>query len=128
MTTYTLIGTDGAALETGLTASEAAQAILWHDSHDYEIRREDDCWQLYVSRGSSASFGGNGGLTMAYAGRRLIASFEAGEAAAWEDIAKQVIEARWNRVPTVMTGEAYAEMMAELASDAGGVYVERTES
>ena len=120
MTTYTLIGTDGAALETGLTAGEAAQAILWHDSHDYEIRREDDCWQLYVSRGSSASSGGNGGLTMAYANRRLIASFAADEAAAWEDVAKQVIQAGWDRGPTVMTDEAYAEMMAELAGDADG--------
>ena len=119
MTTYTVYNPNsGTEIARGLSAIQAAQEILGHDSHDYDLRREDDCFQLFITRGSNASFGGNGGFTRAYSHGRLIFSGAATEDAAWEEIADQVIKAGWQSIPQALTDDDYDAMRAEIARDA----------
>ncbi|HEX5228759.1 MAG TPA: hypothetical protein VFW44_13665 [Bryobacteraceae bacterium] len=116
MTTFTVYNPNsGTELGRGLTAAEAAQEILGHDGHDYELRRDGEAFQLFVSRGSRNANGGNRGLTEAYSHSRLIRSYAATEAAAWEEIADQVIHAGWESVPVQVVSDAdYDAMIAEI--------------
>lgn len=117
-TTYTVYNPNsGTEIARGLDAVQAAQEILGHDSHNYELRREEGCYQLYITRGSDASWGGNGGYARAYSHGRLIYSGAATSVAAFAEIAEQVIKARWTSVPKAMTDEAYDTMLAEIARD-----------
>lgn len=60
MTTYTVLSpASGTVYGRGMTAVDAAQEILGYDGHDYELRREGEAFQLFISRGSRNSFGGN---------------------------------------------------------------------
>lgn len=120
MTTYTVhkYSDSGSLIGRGLSAVAAAQEILAHDSHAYELRRDGDAWQLFVSRGSAASYGGTRGMTEAYSHRRLIRSYAATEPEAWEEIARQVIAAHWEDHPEAMTDAAYDAMLAEVAGGA----------
>lgn len=72
----------------------------------------------FFSRGSRNSFGGNRGLTEAWAGRKLIRAYAESEEAAWPEIAAQVIAAGWENVPDVMTDTDYDAMQVEIARDA----------
>jgi hypothetical protein len=117
-TTYTVLSpASGTVYGRGLTAIEAAQEILGYDGHDYELRRDGDAFQLFVSRGSRNSYGGNRGLTEAYAGDRLVRSYAATEDAAWIEIAAKVIGAGWDNHPEAMTDAQYDETLAEIARD-----------
>lgn len=115
-TTYTVYNPNsGTELGRGLTAVTAAQEVLGHDSHGYELRREDNTWCLYITRGSRASYGGHGGFVPAQAGSNPIYSHAATEAEAWEEIALKVIDASrnpdWGRVDA-MTDAEYDTVLA----------------
>lgn len=57
-TTYTVLNTSGEPEAHNLSAWDAAQIVLSHDGHEFEVRRVSWGWQLFVSRGSRNSFGG----------------------------------------------------------------------
>ena len=117
-TTYTVYDfNSGCERGRGLTAIEAAQEVLGDDGHDYELRLDGDAFQLFISRGSRNSAGGNRGLTMAYAHKRLIRSYAETEEGAWAEIADQVINAGWESGPEVKTDAAYDAMQAAIAAD-----------
>ena len=120
MTIYTVYNINsGTVIGRGLSAVGAAQEILGHDSHTYELRHiaGAKCWQLFVSRGSAASFGGTRGMTEAYSNRRLICSYAATESEAWNQVAELVIGAHWEGHPEAMTDADYDAMMAEIEVD-----------
>lgn len=92
-TVYSVVSGD--AIAQGLTAVEAMQEILGYDGHDYEIRRQDHGYQLFVSRGSRNSVAGLGLMTECWANNNLVCSSLEGEAAATEEIASLVLAAEW---------------------------------
>lgn len=119
MTTYTVLSpASGTVYGRNLTAVEAAHEILGYDGHDYELRREGDAFQLFISRGSRNSFGGNRGLTEAFANNHLIRSYAATETLAWEEIAAKILMANWDNTPAAMTDVEYDAIQAENARDA----------
>lgn len=90
MTTYTI--DDHGDIESGLTVVEAAHRLLTRDGYEYEVRREDDYWTLYVSRCSRNSTGPRG-MT-----RSVVLSVADDEDAAREEIARRVIRSgMWER-------------------------------
>lgn len=112
-TTYTVYSpASGIVYGRGLTATQAAQEILSWDSNDYDLRYADGAYDLFVTRRWRAAFGGDGGYVQAWSGKRLIRSRAATEAAAWEEVAKLVIEADWDRHPIAATDADYDAMMA----------------
>lgn len=120
-TTYTVINRSSGNPEARhLTAWEAAQVVLTHDGHDYEVRRGDGRWELLVSRGSRNSFSGLRGLVPAWSHHRLIVSREVAEADALADIGRQVCLAGWEGVPDIMTDADYDAMLAASATENEG--------
>lgn len=113
-TLYTIYGRG--KIDSGLTATEAAEVLLTDDGYRYEIRRDRDGWRLYVSQHSRNSTLGDRPLVGA-----TIWSSEAAEDAAWEDIADKVIQGGlWEKDDLqCLTDEAYAEMMRELEAAHG---------
>ena len=127
MTTYTVINRSSGEPEgRRLSATDAADIVLSHDGHEYEVRREEtkhglsdgtSAWQLYVSRGSRNSYGGNRGFTECYVyGSKLARSYAATEETAWAEIAEQVCKGcgEWGGAPDIMTDESYTRMLAEV--------------
>lgn len=51
--TYTVTRQDGAVIDRGLTAYEAMDAILTHDSYDYDIVPDDIGWWVLMSTSGS---------------------------------------------------------------------------
>jgi len=82
----------------GLSAEDAADAILLYDGRDYALRREyRGGWRLYVTRFSRNAGGGSGGMV-----DTTIYSAATTEAEAWRDIAQQVLSADWPGYPRVV--------------------------
>lgn len=119
-TKYTVISpASGEPVYRGLTAVQAAQEKLGWDSHLYELQRDpaldvgdSKYWQLLVSQGSTAGMGGAGRMVPAWTADKHIYAWADDEAAAWEQIAAQVIAADWRRGPDVMTDADYDAMLA----------------
>jgi hypothetical protein len=68
MTTYTVYSpASGTVYGESLTVEQAAEIILTHDGHEYELRPNDiyGGYDLFISRGSRNSFGGTRGMTQA---------------------------------------------------------------
>jgi hypothetical protein len=99
MKTYTLINTSGNKVQRGLTAIEAANEILTHGGHRYEIRLAGGVWQLFVSYLSHEM------VPARLPSRLPVISYAKTEEAAREDIAKQVIAARWSGCPVAVPEE-----------------------
>ncbi len=114
--TFTVTDPSNGVRGRGLTAVEAAQEILGHDGHDYELLDAAGGFQLFVSRGSSNSFAGNGGLTAALINGGSVRSIAPSAAEAWAEIAPRILSASWNRLQ-VVTDTEYDEMIADLASE-----------
>ena len=122
MITYTVTNPNGAVEDRGLSAIEAAQMILGHDGNRYELRHEaaydvasEKCFQLYGTtrqgqRELSAFSNGAGG------GRKLISTYAADEAAAWDAIAEMVLTADWGGL-SAMTDADYDAMIAEAEAE-----------
>lgn len=125
MTTYTVYSpASGTVYGENLSVTEAAEIILTHDGHEYELRlasgrplTDQPGFDLFISRGSRNSFGGTRGMTQAWRGGKPIWSLETDPKKAWQDIAKQVVTAGWDNVPEAMTTEDYNAMMAEAAAE-----------
>lgn len=102
---YTVIDKSGNVLDTGLSAEMAAHTVLTDDGCSYDVRKDDDVWELW-SRQEVANRPWS---------KTICFSLEDTEQAAWADIARQVIArdafAAGARGPEVMTDEAYAEML-----------------
>ena len=113
--TYTVSGDN--ILVQGLSLTDAAAELLWHNGHEYELRAEEGGWQLYVSTYSSNAYGGNGGLHRAYSHERLIFADTSNKEDAWPILALQVINADWPNCPSVYSDEAYAKIIAEEQGD-----------
>jgi hypothetical protein len=119
MTTYTVINRSSGLPELrNAPAWQAAEIVLTHDGHDYEVRRVDDHWQLFVSQGSRNTSTGPRGMTAAWDKNRLVLSYEQDEAAAYADIGRQVVTAGWNGVPEVMTDADFDAMLASIEAEA----------
>ena len=118
MTTYTVFDADDSSniYGRGLTVEQAMDEILTYDGYRYEIKKSDFhgsvCWDLYHSDGSAASTRGARHMV-----KTVIFSLVEDEAQAMREIAEHVIAAGWNRVPDVMTDEAFDAMLAEIAKD-----------
>jgi hypothetical protein len=111
--TYTVLHpVSGEPIGRNLTAWQAAEIVLGYDGREYEVRRVGWGYQLFVSRGSCNSSGGSRGMTEAYAHHHFVGSTERDEAAAREDIGRQVCQACWPGVPQVMTDADYDAMFA----------------
>lgn len=122
MTTYTVINRSSGEPEgRNLSATDAADIILSHDGHEYELQPVGiGGWQLYVSRGSRNSFGGTRGMTECYVfGRQFARSYKPTKDEAWQEIAEMVCKGsgNWESVPEIMTDESYDAMLAEIAKD-----------
>lgn len=120
MTAYTVYSsTNGTVYGRGLSATAAAEIILTHDGHEYEIRAASDGFgfDLFVSRGSRNSYGGTRGFTRAWRGDRLIDSANPDREEAWKEIAAQVVTVEWSGHPEAMTDTDYDAMLIE-ANDA----------
>jgi len=63
MATYAVLDRHGSLQDRGLDASAAAQLVLTHDGHEYEIRSGGKWLDLWVSRASRNASGGTGGMT-----------------------------------------------------------------
>ena len=113
MTTYTLLDHNGDVMRRGLTAREAMNEILRHDSHDYDIRPRDDGggFDLWVTQFSRASTLGDRPMI-----RSLVRAYDLDIDEATDEIALKVIEACWDGYPEAMTDEAYDAMVADLAA------------
>lgn len=108
MTTYTVSKPDGDLIERGLSAQDAARAILEYDGAEFKLDNFGaDITYLMVRRG------GHGPWSYAYRGRYMIASPAADEAVAWDDIAGTVCHTLWNGYPTAMKDEDYDAILAE---------------
>jgi hypothetical protein len=112
MTTYTVLCPDGSVLRRGLSAVDAAREILGYDGYDYDLRRDRCGWQLYISRFSRCSPGGNGGMVEAEARGKLIYSLAETEKEAWEEIARQVIASDWLGCPIAVPDIEYQRRTA----------------
>lgn len=109
-TLYTVIDNgSGEAIDTGLTAADAAAVILTDDSQEYDILEDDDGGFMLWTRQQVA----NKGWT-----RTVVFSIKTERAEAEADIFDKVIAADWPRHPTAMTDEAYRAMMSEFEADA----------
>jgi hypothetical protein len=87
-------------LGRGLTAVEAARAIVGCDDRVYSLRKEGEFWYLYTSPLSRDD------------GRLLRAGYYSlakDEAEAWEDIARQVIAHHWEGGPIALPDREYLE-------------------
>lgn len=116
MTTYTVYSpAHGTVYGENLTVEQAAEIILTHDGHEYEIRPSatHGGFDLFISRGSRNAFGGTRGMTQAWRGSKPIWSMETDAAAAWRDIAQQVVTAGWEGLPEALPTESYIAMMKE---------------
>lgn len=107
MTTYTVYNpSSGTVYERGVTAEEAMHTILTYDGYRYEIRRGEitgtPTWDLWHSSGSENSFGGARRMV-----KTVVFSMEEDEKAARADIAQQVINAGWERLPECVSDEDY---------------------
>jgi hypothetical protein len=120
-TTYTVYSpASGTVYGRGLDVTDAAEIILTHDGHEYEVRPADDGigFDLFISRGSRNSTSGLGGFVQAWRHNRLIGTSTMDKDQAWREIAAQVVTAGWERVPDAMTDADYDAMLAEIARDA----------
>lgn len=118
MTTYTVYSpASGTVYGENLTVEQAAEIILTHDGHEYEVCPANaGGFGLLISLGSRNSQRGLGRMVPAWRHGRLINSAKADEAEAWRDIALQVVTAGWEGFPQAMTTEDYNAMMAEAAA------------
>lgn len=120
MTTYTVYSpASGTEYGRHLDVTAAAEIILTHDGHEYEVRPATDGigFDLFVSRGSRNSFGGTRGMVPAWRGRRPIGTSTMDPGQAWREIAAQVVTAGWDGVPEAMSDADYDAMLAEIAAE-----------
>jgi hypothetical protein len=113
--TYTLLNADGAVIERGLTAAEAADAILSHDGGRHARREIDGITYLFVYDRARRDFV-HAHLPRGFGGRSdLIGSYAADKAARAAEIDALVIRASsnpdWSRVQA-MTDAEYDAMAA----------------
>lgn len=101
---YTVISEAGIVIRRHLTAVDAADEILMHDGHSYEIRRADDGqgFELWVSKFSRASPLGGKPLV-----KSQIFSLAEDEDTAQKEIAGLVITARWRGYPEAIKDTEY---------------------
>lgn len=122
MKTYTLIDkASGEAIDAGLTAEDAAHAVLTEDGRSYEIRRDPGAPDPFLgyyfcvwSRHQVANRPWQ---------RTLYGTWADSEEEAWAEIAHYIAEtydahAPGAHGPEVMTDAAYARMVAELEESA----------
>jgi hypothetical protein len=117
MTTYTVINPNtGEVLGRGLSATDAAAAILTDDGYAYEVRERGDIghYELFVSDGSANST--RGARHMNSTILSIGGCYAAGRDAAWAELAGRVLTAGWNG-PEAMTDAAYDAMLAELEAE-----------
>lgn len=112
MTTYTVFqSNDSSIFESGLSLADAANSVLTHDGHEWEIRpaADGDGFRLWTSNASRNS--------AAYQGLRqsTVWSLASDRQAAEAEIFAKVIAAEPARSngPEVMTDERFAAMVAE---------------
>lgn len=123
VTRYTVESPDGDVIASGLSVTEAAHEVLAYDGHTYEVRATGERaggerqFAAYVSAGSANGPGGAGRLSMAP--DTLVWAADAD--AAWPLIAAKVCDlagGKWDRGPCVLTDARWAEIRAEMATDA----------
>ena len=113
MTTYTYPVGGAAEPVSGMTAEQVAIERLSYDGDNYELRREGDGWQVYVTDPLKRS----APMVPAYARDRLY-SAEPDEAAAWAELCERIVHADWRSVPDAMTDADYQRMLDEIAAEA----------
>jgi len=106
--TYTVINHQGDVQTERANLREAAQTILWHDNHDYEIRRDENGFVLWHTiRGG----GGNVPLTAT-----RIYSVETDKSKAEVEIFEKVLRhADWFGNQQAMTDAEYAQLLKDAA-------------
>ena len=119
MTTYTVLNRHGDVQVEGASLSEAAQAVLGYDGHEYEIRKDEDGlgYTLWVSQFSRNSALGGRPLVRS----AIYSSFNGqSEGDAEAEIFRKVIAhaSSWDN-QDVMTDESYAKLLADLTPDEG---------
>lgn len=114
--TYTVRTRHGDVIERGLSLAQAADTVLGHDGHEYEVRQAETGFELWVSNHSRNSTAYNG-LT-----RSVIRSLNQLREHAEADIWRQVLRnGEWWGGQYVVTDADYDAEMAEL--EAAGEFV-----
>jgi len=115
MTTFTVYNPeDSSQVEgRGLTAEQAAEAILTYDGYAYEVREVDGVWQLFTSDGSANSPRGARHLC----GTTIFAAAD-GAGAAWTAIAAKVLREshNWRHGLVAASDADFDAMIAEEAN------------
>lgn len=105
-TKYTVIDpSSGEAIDSGLTAAEAAHIILTDDGRQYEIREDPDGGFTLWSRQQVANKPWS---------PTVVFSIETEREKAETEIFQKVIVADWPRHPEAITDQRYQEMLANL--------------
>jgi len=91
MTTYTVYNPNASdEAESGLCLADAANALMTHDGHAWDIREEGGAFNLYTSQFSQNSTLGGRELT-----RSVVSSYETNRAAAEIEVFKRVVSEDW---------------------------------
>lgn len=115
--TYTTLDNDGYVISSGLTASEAAIEVLSYDGHDYDVRKIDGEYCIYVSRGSRNSTVGLGPFSQAFVKNKALKVYADNANAAFNIMAEMIIDHNWSRVPYVIEDETYKIQQLDLEDD-----------
>lgn len=108
MNTFTVYRADDSSVIFGehLTAVEAAQRILDHDDHRFEMRQDDGFWTLYVSDA-------RGAMVPCWSNGRLCHALVETEEEAWAKIVPMILFHDWPGHPAAMADDDFAAMQAE---------------
>ena len=117
MTTWTYPVDTSETPRSDLTTREVAEERLGHDGYEYELRRENDGWQMYRSPRSRNSYGGAGPMKPAWAGRKMLFSLAETAEGAWAELAPVIARSDWAGIPVAMTDADYRDMLAALAAE-----------